>query len=90
MINVEFEWDPEKSRANLEKHGIDFESAIDLWQDKNRIEFRLAYIEEDRFAVIGELQDKVWTAIATLRGHKIRLISVRRARDDERQNYDKR
>jgi hypothetical protein len=33
-----FEWDPQKSIANKEKHGIDFEIAKRLWLDQNRVE----------------------------------------------------
>lgn len=30
---IEFEYDPNKSAANLEKHGIDFEQAQELWKN---------------------------------------------------------
>ncbi len=33
-----FEYDVNKSRTNLEKHGIDFDAAQALWEDDNRIE----------------------------------------------------
>jgi len=36
---VEFEYDPVKSEANKEKHGLDFERAKELWHDANRAEF---------------------------------------------------
>jgi uncharacterized DUF497 family protein len=35
---MEFEWDEKKSRANKSKHGIDFNAAIELWNDQDRIE----------------------------------------------------
>lgn len=87
MINVEFEWDPEKSRANLVKHGIDFSHAVDIWHDSDRIEIILDYEGENRFATIGLLNEKIWTAVLTYREKKIRLISVRRARKDEEELY---
>ena len=33
-----FEWDEEKNRINLEKHGIDFETAMLVFNDLQRIE----------------------------------------------------
>jgi uncharacterized DUF497 family protein len=35
---MKFEWDDDKSQSNMEKHGIDFETAKTLWSDENRIE----------------------------------------------------
>ncbi len=34
---MEFEYDSQKSEANLIKHGIDFEEAMYLWGDPNRL-----------------------------------------------------
>ena len=31
-MEMEFEWDEDKRRLNLEKHGIDFEDAIAIWE----------------------------------------------------------
>lgn len=28
---MEFEWDPEKAEANFQKHGIDFDAAIGIF-----------------------------------------------------------
>jgi len=35
---MKFEWDNEKNHTNLNKHGIDFNTAKELWEDPNRIE----------------------------------------------------
>ncbi|MFM7599495.1 MAG: BrnT family toxin [Actinomycetota bacterium] len=43
---------------------------------------------EARYAVIGRMQNVVWTAIFTYRGGKVRLISVRRARSGEVRRYE--
>ena len=32
-----FEYDPDKSLINLEKHGMDFDEAQNLWLDENRL-----------------------------------------------------
>lgn len=83
-----FEWDPSKSIANKEKHGIDFETAQRLWSDENRVEIHASHPVEDRWILIGEKDDKLWTAIYTLRGNAIRIISVRRSREKEVDLYD--
>lgn len=43
--------------------------------------------QEIRYLVIGTIKDKAWTAIITMRGEKIRLISVRRQRKNEEKLY---
>jgi uncharacterized DUF497 family protein len=85
---MSFEWDLEKSIANKEKHGIDFESAKLLWSDENRVEIHAPYPVEDRWILIGKKENKLWTAIFTLRGNAIRIISVRRSRKKEVDLYE--
>ena len=85
---MEFEWDENKSRANKSKHGIDFNTATELWNDQNRIEIQMNFPAEDRNALIGKIGDKLWTAIFTRRVDAIRIISVRRARKKETKLYE--
>lgn len=82
-----FEFDAEKSAANLAKHGIDFETAQALWQDENCIEFDMYSDIEPRSAVTGRIGDRQWTAIVTMRGNTTRIISVRRAWEKEIRAY---
>lgn len=84
-----FEYDPRKSQTNLAKHGIDFEAAKLLWNDLFRIELQARSTAELRFLVIGKIQDKHWSAIITYRGKNIRIISVRRSREDEVLLYER-
>ena len=77
---MNFEWDEEKSESNRLKHGIDFETAKSLWLDENRIEIHAPYPLEERNIIISQYENKLWTAIYTVRGEAIRMISVRRAR----------
>ena len=86
---MEFEWDLDKSRSNLVKHGIDFETAKNLWMDEDHIEIWAPHPVEDRGIIIGKHQNKLWTAIFTMRGNAIRIISVRRARKKEAKLYEK-
>jgi uncharacterized DUF497 family protein len=86
---MKFEWDPDKSVSNEKKHGIDFLSAQDLWEDENRIEIQAPYPIEDRGILIARYHKKVWAAVYTLRDDAIRIISVRRARKKEVKLYEK-
>jgi uncharacterized protein len=82
-----FEFDPAKSAANLQKHGIDFATARALWSDPDRLEIPARSFDEARTQVIGRIDDLVWSAFVTHRGEGIRIISVRRARDEEKAAY---
>jgi hypothetical protein len=84
---MQFEWDDEKSSANKNKHGIGFNTAKDLWNDTNRVEIHTSYPLESRSIMIGKVGKKLWTAIFTRRGNAIRIISVRRARNQEAKLY---
>lgn len=87
-MNSEFEFDPAKSAANRLKHGIDFEEALELWDDERRLEIPARVQDgEERWALIAMLWTKVWTAVFTWRGRKVRIISVRRARQEEEELY---
>ena len=85
---MEFEWDPHKSALNLQKHGISFPDAQCLWRDSGLILLPSRYPDEPRFLAIGKIESSHWTAIFTERGETIRIISVRRARDNERTLYE--
>jgi uncharacterized protein len=84
---MEFEFDPEKSAGNLAKHGVTFEKAKALWKANDSLFAQSPYVGEDRWLVTGLIDGKHWTAIFTFRGDAIRIISVRRARDDEITGY---
>ncbi|MFE8073283.1 BrnT family toxin [Marinobacteraceae bacterium S3BR75-40.1] len=84
----EFEFDPAKSKANLDKHGIDFEAAQKLWEDPYLLEIQAQSPIEDRFLVIGRIGRKHWSAVITYRNERIRIISVRRSRKLEVKLYE--
>ena len=86
---MEFEWNEQKSRANSAKHGIDFETATQLWNDGDRVEIHTTFPDENRSIMIGRIDKKLWAAIFTRRGKSIRIISVRRARTKEAALYAK-
>ena len=84
-----FEFDPEKSAANLAKHGIDFEVAQALWQAARFAEGPASSPEEDRWMRVAMLDGKLWSAIFTIRVDQVRLISVRRSRPKEVHQYER-
>ena len=84
-----FEFDPAKSATNLAKHGIDFENAQALWSDDHAIEIDARSETEPRAAVIGMIEGKHWIAFFTPREGATRIISVRRAREDEVETYER-
>ncbi len=83
-----FEYDPDKSAENKRKHGIDFEVAQRLWSDAGLVEIPARTTDESRWLLIGKIDEKYWSAIITRRGDNIRLISVRRSRDEEVEVYE--
>lgn len=85
---MEFEFDPDKSAANLEKHGIDFVAAQALWSAA-AIEVPAIWPGEPRSLRIAQVGGKVWVAVFTIRSGQVRILSVRRARDNERAAYDR-
>ena len=83
-----FEYDPAKSAENNRKHGIDFEAAQALWADDALVEIPAKVADEPRWLIIGRIDGKHWSAVITRREANIRLISVRRSRDEEVAIYE--
>ena len=83
-----FEYDPDKSAENKRKHGIDFEAAQSLWADSGLVEIPARTTDEPRWLLIGKIDEKHWSAVIARRGEYIRLISVRRSRDEEVDIYE--
>ena len=84
---MEFEFDESKSASNRTKHGIDFVAAQALWDDPMRLETAAQSLDEPRYQVLGLMGEKVWSAFVTYRNKRIRIISVRRARESEETQY---
>jgi uncharacterized protein len=85
---MEFEFDEAKSRTNKARHGIDFVEAQALWEDMDLLEVPAKTEDEPRAVVIGKIAETHWSAIITWRNEKIRIISVRRSRREERELYE--
>jgi len=87
-MGVQFEFDPHKSAANREKHGIDFFAAQAMWLDESLLEIPAKTTDEARWLVIARVGSKAWSAVITRRLDVIRIISVRRARHEEIELYE--
>ncbi len=85
---MEFEFDESKSRTNKERHGIDFVDAQALWEDMDLLEVPAKMEDEPRAVVIGKIGGQHWSAIIPWGKDKIRIISVRRSRKEERELYE--
>jgi uncharacterized DUF497 family protein len=83
-----FEYDANKSAENKRKHGIDFEEAQELWTDADLVEIPVRTSDEPRWLLIGKIAEKHWSAVIARREDNIRLISVRRSRDEEIAIYE--
>ncbi|WP_370655679.1 BrnT family toxin [Paracraurococcus lichenis] len=84
---MEFEWDEAKRLLNLAKHGLDFED-VDLIFEENHFTYDIRFVGSERRAItVGSLHGMVVALVSTRRGSAIRVISLRRARQDERRAY---
>ncbi len=88
---MRFEWDEEKSRVNIRKHGFDFADAREVFSGSmlTAMDDREDY-GEDRWTGIGMLQGRVVVVVFTERwDDAIRIISLRKALAHERKQYEK-
>ena len=92
---IRFEWDRAKNDANRSKHGIDFESAMLVFEDPLCVTFVERVADgEPRWHAIGSIMDIITVVVVhTYREEGsdeiIRIISARRATSHERRLYEK-
>jgi hypothetical protein len=91
-MSVNFEWDRDKARANLSKHGLSFEEASTVFADPlsmTIIDPVHSSGKEERFVTIGtSYQGALIVVVHCDRGESIRIISGRRATKRERRTYE--
>ena len=87
---MEFGWDDAKSDACLAQRGFDFAYAIRAFLDDDRIVGRDRRWDygEDRYRLLGAIEDRVFVVIYTTRGSAIRIISARKANAREVREYE--
>lgn len=82
-----FEWDEAKCLSNLEKHGFDFEDTYPAVRRAAHPGHGNHRRRRSRWAVTGTIGGVLATAIVTRRGESIRVISIRKARHEERRAH---
>ncbi len=92
MKNKSFEWDDEKARTNLRKHGVSFREAATAFSEWSATISgdALHSTSEDRFIIIAVSERELLLTVAfTYRDDEtIRIISARRANRREQRIYD--
>ena len=86
-----FEWDEEKSKRNVRKHGVTFEEAKTVFNDPFAITIADPdhSAEEERYLDIGlSVKERVLVVWYTEREENIRIIGCRRATPSERKTYE--
>lgn len=87
---MEFEWHDAKAEANLQAHGVSFDLATTVFKDPfavERLDDREDYGEE-RFVIVGMAEGNVVLFVAyTEREGRLRMISARRATQNEEDDY---
>lgn len=89
---IRFDWDPQKARTNLEKHGVSFEEAKSVFLDEYARQFfdEKHSSGEERFVMLGlshALRVLVVCHCERSGGNVIRIISARKATANERKHY---
>jgi uncharacterized DUF497 family protein len=91
-LPIEFEWNDAKDEANQKKHSIGFDEAKDVFEDPQLLIEDSTRPEhgEQRSKAIGRLGHFLIAVIYTRRPGRLRIISARRAKRDERERYRRR
>lgn len=90
-MGLRFEWDEDKARQNIEKHGVSFEEVATVFGDplSLTIDDPLHSRGEDRFVTIGEsINQDILVVVHTERGGAIRIITARKATPLERRTHE--
>jgi uncharacterized DUF497 family protein len=86
-----FEWDNDKAKLNLKRHGVSFEEAIEVFFDPNALDsFDVDHsLDEDRYNLIGLSSRRLlFVVYAERTAELIRLISARKAEEKHRKIYE--
>jgi uncharacterized DUF497 family protein len=88
---VKFEWDDEKAVINIEKHGVTFGEATEVFYDPNALEGYDADHQnnEARFFIIGLSSRRLlYVVYAERHSDTVRILSARKAVKKERDSYE--
>lgn len=83
-----FEYDSSKSKSNIAKHGIDMAAVADfIFETARQSPDNRCDYGEERTIAVGYIADVLHVLIFTMRGPKVRVISLRKASEKEREKY---
>ena len=88
---MRFEWDDQKALGNIEKHGVTFGEATEVFYDPNAVEGQDVKHAHDelRFFIIGYSATRILFVVFAERvGNAIRIISARPPTPSERRLYE--
>lgn len=88
---MRFEWDDQKARENLKKHGVTFGEATEVFYDPHALEVEdpKHSVDEERFSIIGySTRRLLFVVFAERHGDVVRIISARRPTPSERKAYE--
>jgi uncharacterized DUF497 family protein len=89
LQGVEFEWDTNKFQINLEKHGVSFEEAAEVFFDPFYQEGDATAKDEQRNFILGYSRtQRLLLVVYVERSLRIRIISSRPATRNERKLYE--
>ena len=84
-----YQWDPNKAKSNLKKHGVRFADAVSVFEDDNAVTIEDQHERENRFITIGRnILWRILVVVYTFRGVISRIISARKATAHERKIYE--
>ena len=85
---MDYSWDPNKARANFDKHKVDFADAVTALEDDSAVTIEDDNPDEERYITIGrDALGRIHVIVYTYRDEAIRLISARKATARERVQY---
>jgi uncharacterized protein len=89
MKDDDFEWNDAKAAQNWAYHGVSFEAARLAFDDPFAVvrEDRRRDYGEDRYVLLGMVQDHLLAVVHAQRGARVRIISARLAEPRERRRY---
>jgi uncharacterized protein len=87
---MRIEFDADKDEVNRFKHRVSLSFGKRVFDDPaHQVLSSFRPVDgEDRYKVVGKVDNKLYTAVYVLRGGRVRMISVRRSNDSERRDYD--
>lgn len=87
------DWDEDKNRANIAKHGIEFSTVVPVFDDPHLLTLPDPYPDEQRFRSLGAALNGILFVVHTIKERSggvelVRIISARYATSAERKAYE--